>query len=1002
LVTALKQSLLSIDALRQAQMDEPHLRHKIERLEKMSKNQRHNNYLLRKGILMYEAPQKPDELIHPPAVVCVPNILQHVVLAHYHGSPAGVHLGSKKMHALMQLHFHWTNMARVIKDYCGQCTVCQHCKPNRHPGAPRVRHYQPTRPNEIVSIDLVGPLVKSLRGKMYILTMIDNFTKYALAVPLVSKNSEGVARAFVDSWATNIGIPSGMISDQGTDVHSPIMQYLSMMLGVQKTITASFSPQSNAYVERFHSTLKGMLRSALFQDDIRLWCQYLPFLLMSYNETPHSASGIAPALLMKGQLPSNHMLPLIPKDHPALSTSEFLKALHRSQEIYWAIAKERVLRERKKRTALQGAKATKEYQVGDLVLVRAHHRLGVGQAKLNPMYEGPYHVTQVHGNTIRVVRLLAPGAPRAPGDVAQVPLRNDAQYVTPIHARWVHTADCKVFRDGPMTPTQRLDTQLAKQFLNNLRLKPIDKRATAADSDDGDDSIYGDPPTPPVSLHGNSSTDSTGNAGNNSTSSEPNSSDSEVGDPNGPRDAPPVLPVLELDPDHPDVQDPDGPHHEHIGRGELSPPPPLRGSQYRQSEADRNVHRRGQSSVRAKQKPTDTTPRVRITDSESTDSEEDKRPPGLGLGQERRHLHPGNIAAYRQSLADSDNLLRTTQEAADLLSRINADLQVTHDLEEEQRQARIQVQMDEQHAAHQLRRQQHQTPERSPGPSYGQEVSSPDVTASPALIDFASGSKAHITHKIKQSQVSQTLRDDRKVRQERRTSPAPTGVTNRALAGLEQGDASVQFRADVKQQQYIEGLAALEAQHEQAVTKEQLIQDNDDPVPELPPAPVQAAEGPALLTDQEITDAESNPLYGKGAQIPIGRRIAHSPKITAPPLNVPPPIPTRRTSPAHSVTSSTAGPTTKRGQLIPQQILPRLPELPARVRSSTISSTSAVQHSPVATPPRSTTAATPEGIAAYDAQMERATPSSSHHTTTATKRSTKSDLLSDPAFSFAE
>ena len=47
-----------------------------------------------------------------------------------------------------------------------------------------------------IGIDLVGPLPTSLKVNRYILPISDYFSKFAEAVPLSSKNADGVSAAF--------------------------------------------------------------------------------------------------------------------------------------------------------------------------------------------------------------------------------------------------------------------------------------------------------------------------------------------------------------------------------------------------------------------------------------------------------------------------------------------------------------------------------------------------------------------------------------------------------------------------------------------------------------------------------------------------------------------------------------------------------------------------------------------------------------------------------------
>jgi hypothetical protein len=72
-----------------------------------------------------------------------------------------------------------------------------------------------TRPNETLAIDIVGPIIQSLEGNSWILTMIDQFTKWPVAVPIPDRTSNTIATAIFKHWICEKGVPFRILSDQG-------------------------------------------------------------------------------------------------------------------------------------------------------------------------------------------------------------------------------------------------------------------------------------------------------------------------------------------------------------------------------------------------------------------------------------------------------------------------------------------------------------------------------------------------------------------------------------------------------------------------------------------------------------------------------------------------------------------------------------------------------------------------------------------------------------------
>jgi hypothetical protein len=60
---------------------------------------------------------------------------------------------------------------------------------------------------EKCSFDVVGPLTHTMEGNRYLLTFQDELSKYTVAVPIPQKDSETVAKSFVEEIVLKFGIP---------------------------------------------------------------------------------------------------------------------------------------------------------------------------------------------------------------------------------------------------------------------------------------------------------------------------------------------------------------------------------------------------------------------------------------------------------------------------------------------------------------------------------------------------------------------------------------------------------------------------------------------------------------------------------------------------------------------------------------------------------------------------------------------------------------------------
>jgi len=85
-------------------------------------------------------------------------------------------------------------MRKMIKDYVLACAICQRNKTaNQFIKEPMVITTTSTKPFENNFMDIVGPLPKSHKGNVLILTLQDDLYKFAWAVPMINHEANKVA-----------------------------------------------------------------------------------------------------------------------------------------------------------------------------------------------------------------------------------------------------------------------------------------------------------------------------------------------------------------------------------------------------------------------------------------------------------------------------------------------------------------------------------------------------------------------------------------------------------------------------------------------------------------------------------------------------------------------------------------------------------------------------------------------------------------------------------------
>ena len=138
--------------------------------------------------------------------------------------------------------------------------ICSSCKdPQRR--AP-LQNVEAGYPLQMVATDIMGPFPKTAAGNTHILVISDYFTRWVEAYPIPNLEATTVPKKLVGNFFLRFGAPEQLHADQGRNFESNVITELCKMLGIIKTGTIPYHPQSDGLVERLNRTLLNMLASA--------------------------------------------------------------------------------------------------------------------------------------------------------------------------------------------------------------------------------------------------------------------------------------------------------------------------------------------------------------------------------------------------------------------------------------------------------------------------------------------------------------------------------------------------------------------------------------------------------------------------------------------------------------------------------------------------------------------------------------------------------------------
>ena len=130
-------------------------------------------------------------------------------------------------------------------------------------------------------MDILGPLPVTNRGNKFIMVVSDYFTRWAEAYALPNQEASTVARALLEGWICRFGAPEIVHSDQGRNFEAKLFAEMCHMLGIEKTRTTAYHPQSDGLVEHLNRTIL-MLLSIRVEDDQESWDEHLQEIMMAY------------------------------------------------------------------------------------------------------------------------------------------------------------------------------------------------------------------------------------------------------------------------------------------------------------------------------------------------------------------------------------------------------------------------------------------------------------------------------------------------------------------------------------------------------------------------------------------------------------------------------------------------------------------------------------------------------------------------------------------------
>ena len=364
---------------------------------------------LENGLLYRRWEDVPGGGKYPHLQLILPQELIPTVLTSLHTNTTAGHLGITKTLQKVRIRFYWPGQRRDVEDWCSACKECSARKsPTRPRHAPLQTDLSGT-PFQRVAMDILGPLPQTDRGHIYILVVGDYFTKWTEAIPIPNQEAHTVAEALVQQFICRFGAPDWLHTDQGRNFEANLMAELCKLLGITKTRTTPYHPQSDGMIERFNRTLLNMLSTVTGEREHDWDCQ-LPLVMMAYRTSINESTGATPYYLMFGR---EARLPIdvifgIPPGEVAVSPSQHVLDLRkRLEDAYHRVRSQLGLQQRRHKMLYDRKVSGSPYKLHDRVWLPCPAVQRGKSPKFHRPWQGPYQIIKVISDVLYRIQLLS-------------------------------------------------------------------------------------------------------------------------------------------------------------------------------------------------------------------------------------------------------------------------------------------------------------------------------------------------------------------------------------------------------------------------------------------------------------------------------------------------------------------------------------------------------------------------------------------------------------------
>lgn len=230
----------------------------------------------------------------------VPNYSRESILKQLHDAPTAGHLGYFKTLHRIREKYYWPKMANEVLNYINKCDRCKAIKyPTKTNLSPMGKSKSCDEPWQIISVDYIGPFLRSKRGYTFILIITDWLTKFTILKPLRKAESGVTIKCLEEDIFLTFGVPQILISDNGKQFTSKQFVKFLEMYSVRHMKNANYHAQHNPS-ERVNRVINACIRAYIGKNH-RDWDLHISEIACALRTSKHESTGCTPYFINFGR-----------------------------------------------------------------------------------------------------------------------------------------------------------------------------------------------------------------------------------------------------------------------------------------------------------------------------------------------------------------------------------------------------------------------------------------------------------------------------------------------------------------------------------------------------------------------------------------------------------------------------------------------------------------------------------------------------------------------------